>query len=104
MKSKLICTLTIAALAGVFQAPASTAYIVDTRAPGKGFADFGFGGNTATAATGTATSAAVGTTTGIGSIFGGNGTPVDIYVYSYTPGADADNTTFATGTVLGSKT
>jgi hypothetical protein len=92
------------ALASVFLAPANAAYIVETRSGGKGFADFGFGGDTTSASTSTATSAAVGTTTAIGSIFGGNGTTVDTYVYSYTPGSDADNTTFATGAILGSKT
>jgi hypothetical protein len=104
MKSKLIATLALASLGSFFVAPVQAAYIVETRAGGKGFADFSLGGSTAPASTSTATSAAVGTTTGIGSIFGGNGVPADVYIYSYTPGADADNTTFATGAILGSKT
>jgi hypothetical protein len=39
--------------------------------------------------------------TGGDSIFGGDGTPGDQYVYSYTPGVDADNATFSSGQDLG---
>ena len=52
----------------------------------------------------TATSAAVGGTPAIGSVFGGNGTLSDTYVFRYTPGTDVDNTVFAAGAVLGSTT
>jgi hypothetical protein len=104
MDRTFVCGLALAAVAGSFSAAANGAYIVETRTGGKGFADFGFGGNTTTASTSTAGSAAVGTTAGLGSIFGGNGSPNDIYVYSFTPGTDADNATFTLGQPLGSTT
>ena len=49
--------------------------------------------------------AAVGTTANVGSIFGGNGVnSPDTYVFSYTPGTNADNTVYAANAVLGSTT
>ena len=83
---------------------ARAAFVVETRAGGKAFANFGFGGDTTTASASSATSAAVGGTPLIGSVFGGNGTVSDTYVYRYTPGPDADNTAYAPGSVLGSTT
>ena len=59
---------------------------------------FSFGGDT-TAASQSVTSTAVGLTGG-DSIFGGNGTSVDTYLYTYTPGADADNFGVPAGTAL----
>jgi hypothetical protein len=86
---------------------ANAAFMVEARATaslGKGLGNFAFGGDTSSASTSTATSAAVGRTDAIGSYFGGNGAAADTYVYSYTPGTNADNTTYAAGAVLGSTT
>jgi len=86
---------------------ANAAFMVEARATaatGKGFGAFSLGGNNTTVSTSTATSAAVGSTAAIGSIFGGDGTVVDTYVYTYKPGTNADNTTYAAGAVLGSTT
>src|SRR5690606_2712134 len=86
---------------------ANAAFMVESRATaalGKGFGNFSLGGDNTAVATSTATSAAVGGTAAIGSIFGGNGSVVDTYVYSYKPGTNADNTTYAAGAVLGSTT
>ena len=80
------------------------AFVVETRAGGKAFTNFGFGGDTTMASASTATSAAVGGTPAIGSVFGGDGTVSDTYVFRYTPGPDADNTAFTPGAVLGSTT
>jgi len=67
--------------------------------------NFSFGGDTTAPQGISATpSFAVGLTPG-NSIFGGNGVALlDTYVYKYTPGVDADNESFAAGTVLGSTT
>lgn len=83
---------------------ARAAFMVETRPGGKGFANFGLGGNTTTIGTSTATSGAIGRTAGIGSVFGGDGTVSDTYVFRYTPGSNADNTAFPASTVLGSVT
>jgi hypothetical protein len=80
---------------------AQAAYIVGAHTSEKGHATFSFGGDTTTAGA-SIPSSAVGLT-GTNSIFGGDGvTAGDTYVFSYTPGVNADNTTFAAGTVLGS--
>jgi hypothetical protein len=80
---------------------AQAAFIVEPRTGGKAFANF-TGNTTSTSTTG---STAVGLTPGLGSIFGGTGadatTDPDKYVFSYTPGTNADNTTIAAGTDLG---
>lgn len=81
---------------------AQAAFIVEAHSTGKANAtNFSFGGDTTSASTSTAFSAAVGTQA-TGSIFGGNGSVVDTYVYRYTPGVNLDNTVFAPGTILGS--
>jgi hypothetical protein len=80
------------------------AFMVETRPGGKAVVNFRLGGNTTTVGTSTATSGAIGRTANIGSVFGGDGSPSDTYVFRYTPGPDADNTTFAAGTALGSVT
>ncbi|MEQ9461526.1 MAG: PEP-CTERM sorting domain-containing protein [Phycisphaeraceae bacterium] len=61
-------------------------------------ANFAFGGDTGTASTSVA-GTAVGLTGG-DSLFGGDGSAVDTYTYSYTPGTDADNLVLAAGTAL----
>ncbi|MBA3480740.1 MAG: PEP-CTERM sorting domain-containing protein [Pirellulales bacterium] len=98
-----LCAL-VALTAALAASSIQAAFIVEARAGGKATANFSFGGDTTSASTSTASSAAVGSTPGIGSFFGGNGTVADTYVYSYTPGTNADNTTYAAGQVLGSTT
>ncbi len=88
-------------------AQANAAFIVEAAdngdTPGLATANFSFGGDTTTASTSIA-SAAVGGLTGK-SRFGGDGVNLgDTYVYSYTPGVDADNATFNAGDLLGSVT
>jgi PEP-CTERM motif len=84
---------------GVSVIPAYATFIVGAHSSEKGNANFSFGGDTSSASTSIA-SGAVGLI-GTNSIFGGNGSANDVYVFSYTPGADADNTVFAAATVLG---
>jgi len=104
-RTPLTNLLAIAALATAAAAnSADAAFMVEARSGGKATANFSLGGDNTTVSNSSATSAAVGATPGIGSIFGGDGTVVDTYVFSYTPGADADNTVFAPGAVLGSST
>jgi hypothetical protein len=102
-------TLSLLALAAAvgLASPASAAFLVEVRTGGVGNSNFALGPNmAATVSTSTATSPAVGTTPAIGSIFGGGSpsgttTPTpDEYLYSYTPGVDADNLSLATGTAL----
>jgi hypothetical protein len=57
-------------------------------------------GNGQTAASQSVPGTALGLTGG-DSIFGGNSPTVDQYIYSYTPGADADNHAFTAGLALG---
>jgi len=61
---------------------------------------FRFGGNTTNHGGLSTRSTAAGLPNG-NSIFGGNGSPRDIYEYLYTPGVNVDNTVFAPGTALG---
>lgn len=79
---------------------AQAAFVVDASTTPT--ANFGFGGDTTTAGSSTP-SFAVGAPAG--SIFGGNGVnSPDTYVFSYTPGTDADNFSPAAGSLLGSTT
>jgi len=81
---------------------AQAAFIVEAHSSGLGSANFSYGGDTTTAST-SVPSTAVGLT-GTNSIFGGNGTALpDTYVFSYTPGTNADNYAVAAGTILGDK-
>ncbi|MCC6493072.1 MAG: PEP-CTERM sorting domain-containing protein [Pirellulales bacterium] len=91
--------------AGVLGASAAqAAFIVGAHSSEKGNANFSFGGDTTGGVGASVASAAVGLT-GTNSIFGGNGNlQADTYVFSYTPGVNADNTTFAAGAQLGSTT
>jgi hypothetical protein len=102
-RSTLLALAALAASASAVRR-VDAAFVVETRTGGKAVANLSFGGDTTTPSTSTASSAAVGTTAGIGSIFGGNGTQADAYVFTYRPGVDVDNTTFAAGAVLGSTT
>jgi hypothetical protein len=61
---------------------------------------FSFGGDTTTYQKTSATSTAFGTTGG-DSIYGGNGSEGDTYLYTYTPGSNADNLTLSAGQDLG---
>jgi hypothetical protein len=94
----------VAFVAGLLVADsARAAFIIEGHSSGKANAtNFSFGGG-GTSASASLPSAAVGLT-GTNSIFGGNATAVDTYIFSYTPGTDVDNTVFAPGTVLGSTT
>lgn len=105
-RTRLSCLLFTAALAasGPQAQRSEAAFIAESRSGGKAFANFSFGGDTTTSSNSTATSAAVGLTAAIGSVFGGNGATADTYVFAYTPGVDADNTTYAAGAILGSTT
>jgi hypothetical protein len=76
---------------------ASAAFIVEGHPTGKANANFTF--DTAPG-TSTTPSTAVGLQ-GTGSRFGGTGTAIDNYYFSYTPGTNADNTVFTLGTDLG---
>ncbi|XAM00597.1 PEP-CTERM sorting domain-containing protein [Phycisphaeraceae bacterium D3-23] len=81
---------------------AQAAFVVDASGGPATATNFGFGGDTTTASA-SATSAAVGLT-GV-SLFGGDGNnSPDTYVFSYTPGTDADNFSPAAGSLLGSVT
>jgi hypothetical protein len=105
---------TTAALAGLLVAfagvAANAAFMVEVDTDGSVAGNtvvfnpnFSFGGDQTTAS-GSATSFALGTTGG-NSIFGGNAVAnFDTYIFSYTPGVDADNAAFTAGTVLGSST
>ena len=79
---------------------AQAAFIVEVHSSGLANANFSFGGDTTTASA-SIPSTAVGLV-GTNSIFGGDGSVTDTYVFSYTPGSDADNYSPAAGTVLGS--
>jgi hypothetical protein len=81
---------------------AQGAFMVETRVGGKADGNFGPGGDTTTVSTSTATTGAVGATSAIGSVFGGNGSVADTYVFSYRPGVNVDNTVYTPGQVLGS--
>jgi len=89
-------------LALLLAATSQAAFIVEAHS-GLGNANFSFGGDT-TSASASTPSAAVGLT-GTNSLFGGTGVASpDAYVYSYTPGTDADNYSPAAGALLGSVT
>ncbi len=90
--------LTLAALAaGVTAAStAHAAFIVEPGANGKANANF-------SSTDGVPSASTVATTPGLSgaaSVFGGSGA-IDEWVFTYTPGTDADNTVFAAGDVLG---
>ena len=93
----------LATTAGLGLAMATTAqgaFVIGAHSSEKGNANF-----TSTGGGASVPSAAVGLT-GTNSLFGGTAVDPDrdTYTFSYTPGTDADNTTFAPGTVLGSTT
>lgn len=108
--TRLARLLALAALAatGMVASTAHAAFMVEARATatvGKGFGGLTFGGDTTAASTSTATTAAVGTTAALGSIFGGTGVlQADTYIFSYTPGTNADNTVYVANQILGSTT
>ena len=83
-------------------APVEAAFLVEAHDSGLAFENFELGGDTFTTSD-SIPSTAVGTTS-TNSIFGGDGVDLpDTYIFSYAPGDDDDNLTFAAGTVLGSK-
>ena len=74
----------------VFGGSVQAAFIVEAHSSGLANSNFSFGGDTTTASPSTPSSAPGVTATN--SIFGGNGVNYpDTYIYSYTPGTDADN-------------
>ena len=92
--------LPVLAIAGLTATSASAAFVIeidtDGTTAGNSVAfnpNFAFGGNTSTASVGGAPSRTPGVVAiGTGnSIFGGNGSPADVYTYAYTPAADGDN-------------
>lgn len=99
-KLLLIAAVGIAMLVA---APTQAAFIVEAHVSGLANGNFSFGGDTTTA-TASLASGAVGLTA-TNSIFGGDGLLLgDTYVFSYTPGTDADNFAPAGGSILGSTT
>jgi hypothetical protein len=73
-----------------FTASLQAAFIVEPHSSGLANGNFSFGGDTSAASAST-TSDAPGLTA-TNSIYGGNGVNLpDTYIYSYTPGTDADN-------------
>jgi len=98
MKRVILSTIVAATLiAQCVQA----AFIVEPIAGGKAYANYAYTGAGGTAASVTALGGLAPGLSGINSsIFGGNGT-TDQYTFSYTPGTDADNTTFTAGQWLG---
>jgi len=71
-------------------APVQASFLVEAHSSGLANANFSFGGDT-TSAGASIPSGAIGVTAS-NSIFGGNGSAFgDTYIYSYTPGTDADN-------------
>ncbi|MEM9753181.1 MAG: PEP-CTERM sorting domain-containing protein [Planctomycetota bacterium] len=107
---KTRCLVMGLASASLFAAGANAAFVVEATGGLASGTNFGFGGDT-TAASSSVPSTAVGLTSS-NSLFGGNGSNgafdafdpaiADTYVFSYTPGTDADNFSPAAGTVLGS--
>jgi hypothetical protein len=75
----------------------SAAFMVEAHPTGKANANFTFDTAPGTSTT-PSTAAGVQAT---GSRFGGTGSAIDNYYFSYTPGTSADNTVFAAGTNLG---
>ncbi len=100
MKTPFLPVLALAATA--FLGASQAAFIVEAHSSGLANGNFAFGGDTTTASASTP-SAAVGLA-GTNSIFGGNGSTTDTYVFSYTPGTNADNFSPAAGSLLGSTT
>lgn len=88
MKTKLsiLSVMTVFVCTATLQAT----FIVEAHTSGLANSNFSFGGDTTTASASTPSTAPGLTATN--SIFGGNGVNFpDTYVYSYTPGTDADN-------------
>ncbi len=95
----LSSTLAALLVIGFSQSSAHATFVVGAHSSENGNANFSFGGDTTSASTSIASGAAG--LIGTNSIFGGNGSANDVYVFSYTPGTDADNTVFAAGAALG---
>lgn len=95
--------LTLAAIAAMGPA-ANAAFIVEANNGLATATNFSFGAETSPASLSTTPSFAVGLTS-TGSIFSGAAVNVpDTYIFSYTPGTDADNYAPAPGATLGSTT
>lgn len=104
----MIRTFLTAVTAATLSTAASAAFVIEIDTDGLDDGvltfspNFSFGGDTTSASQSSAPSQTPGVV-GIGtgdSIFGGNGTVTDDYVYSYTPGVDGDNAPFAAGSFL----
>lgn len=81
-------------------APVQAEFLVEAHSSGLANANFAFGGDTTTASA-SIPSEAIGLTA-TNSLYSGDGVNFgDTYVYSYTPGTDADNLTIPVGTDLG---
>ena len=74
---------------------ARAAIVVGAHSSEKGNANFSFGGDTTSASTSVASQAAG--LIGANSIFGGNGSANDVYVFSYTPGPTPTTPSFLPG-------
>jgi hypothetical protein len=89
-KAILVSAIVLMAAAGV-----QAAFIVEPHSSGKAFDHF-----TGTPRYSTGLSTAIGLTA-TSSAYGSTVTASDVYIYSYTPGVDLDNTVLAAGTNLG---
>lgn len=103
MKKGLFCAFAAIAIGG---ATTEAAFLIEVDTDGADDAvltfspNFSFGGDTTTASQ-SSPSSAFGMSGG-DSIFGGNGSAFDTYVFSYDPSVDADNLAITAGTDLGS--
>lgn len=97
---KVFKCVTVLAVIALIAVNVNAGFIVEAHESGLANSNFGLGGDT-TAASNSIPSGAYGVTA-TNSKFGGNGTDLpDTYIYSYTPGTDADNIAIPGGTDLG---
>jgi hypothetical protein len=100
MKKKVFQCAAVFAVVVLTTAGAQAAFLVEAHSSGLANANFAFGGDTTTASA-SVPSAAYGVTA-TNSLYGGDGSALpDTYIYSYTPGLDADNRVIPAGTDLG---
>ncbi len=96
MRNLIVAGLAVAMLVSAAQA----AFIVEPHSSGKAFANFSYLGPTGAPSYSTTKGTAPGLVA-TSSAFGGSGAAEDRYIFSYTPGVDADNTVFSAGDPLG---
>jgi len=100
MCNKWTRNLVFVAMLAALVAPVQAAFLVEAHSSGLANGNFSLGGDT-TSVSASIPSVAYGLTA-TSSVFGGNGSAFgDTYIYSYTPGTDADNLPIPAGTDLG---